>query len=34
MPITTQVDTANQFSWDTRVQEYDGTGWLVASNTV
>lgn len=34
MPITTQVDTDNQFGWDTRVQEYDGTGWLVASNKV
>ena len=34
MPITTQVDTANQFGWDTRVQEYDENGVLVASNTI
>ena len=34
MPITTQVDTDNQFSWDTRVQEFDENGVLVASNIV
>ena len=34
MPIATQVDTDNQFSWDTRVQEFDENGVLVASNIV
>ena len=32
MPITTQFDTANQFSWDTRVREYDDIELLLSSS--